>query len=145
MDLGKKVRMKFLHPVDGQSYTDPNNSSLVAQIVYDKTAFLLTGDVERLGEETVLRNGEDLKSHVMKIAHHGSNTSSIPQFIEKIDPDFAVISVGKNNRYSHPGDKTLELLESKGVQYYRTDRHGAVVFTSDGKRIRGNSLVKEQE
>lgn len=143
MTFKRGVRLEFLHPFTDQYYKSPNDSSLVFRISYGETAFLFTGDVEGEGEKLILGSGASLQSQVLKIAHHGSSTSSMEDFIRSVDPDFAVVSVGERNPYGHPGYKTLELLEEEGVQYYRTDMHGAVVFSTDGKVIQRDHMVKE--
>lgn len=119
--------------------SDYNNMSVVLKLTYGKTSFLFTGDAEKKSEELMLQNGFDLSADVLKMGHHGSSTSSSPDFFNAVSPRIAVISCGQNNSYGHPHRETISLLESSGTKYYRTDEDGTVVIYSDGKSI----FVKE--
>jgi beta-lactamase superfamily II metal-dependent hydrolase len=94
--------------------------------------------MEKNIEEQLLANGTDLKSHVVKIAHHGSDTSSSEEFLKKINPDIAVISVGKDNKFNHPNGRILNRLERLNLKIFRTDLHGGLNFVSDGVKIYKN-------
>lgn len=141
--LGPQLNGTFLSPGAHETFQNANDASLVLRIQYNAISFLLTGDVETAREEILIQRGERLESQVLKIAHHGSSSSSSVEFLEEVDPDYAVISVGENNSYGHPSYKVLELLDLKGVQYYRTDQRGAVIFTTNGKTLQVQTLVKE--
>lgn len=143
LSLGPKRNLTVLSPGAHEVFQDANNASLVLRLKYDEVSFLLTGDMEKAREEVLIRSGQILDSQVLKIPHHGSQTSSSAELLENVKPEFAVISVGKNNTYGHPAYKTLEQLELKRVQYYRTDQRGAVIFTTDGKTLQVQTLVKE--
>lgn len=125
--------VKFIGPA--ADFADDNENSLILRLEYGKTSFLFTGDVERLGEQALLDSGAKLKCDVLKVAHHGSYTSTSYQFLCNADPDIAVISCGKDNEYGHPHDVVLSRLKDAGVTVYRTDTMGTVVFFSDGEKI----------
>lgn len=128
------LKVNFVAPV-GSGYEDLNNWSAVTRIQYGGTAFLLTGDAEAQSEEEMLASGANLKADVLKVGHHGSSSSTTPAFLKAVAPKYAVISVGAGNDYGHPHKETLAKLRNAGVQVYRTDLDGTVVFTSDGKTI----------
>ncbi|KAB3530727.1 ComEC/Rec2 family competence protein [Alkaliphilus serpentinus] len=135
--LDPDISLSILAPLrDGNSL---NNWSVVARLVYDNKAFLFTGDAEIEVEEDLLATYEEvnLKSHLLKVGHHGSKTSTSKEFLDAVEPDIAVISLGKNNTYGFPHTETLEKLQNFHI--YRTDHHGTVVFYSDGKEIWTNT------
>jgi len=107
-----------------------NNVSVVGQLVYGQTEFLLTGDIEKEVEQRLLNQGWNLESDILKVAHHGSKTSSSYNFINAVNPQIAVISVGDNNRYKHPDSVVLEQL--KEFLLYRTDKNGDIKISTDG-------------
>jgi len=118
---------------------DVNNCSIVVKIVFGKISFLFPGDIEQEAEEILLNYGNLLRSDVLKIAHHGSQTSSTSAWLDQVQPQFAVISVGKNNRFNFPAPSVLKRLNQLGIQIIRTDLNGAAVFRTDGnvlERIR---------
>ena len=90
--------------------------------------FLFTGNLEEKGEKELLKNYPDLKVNVLKVGQHGSKTSSNPAFLEKLNPEITLISVGKNNRAKLPHQETLARLESIKSKIYRTDQQGAIRF-----------------
>ena len=114
---------------------DANNTSIVLRIDYGTTSFLFTGDAERDAEQTMLNAGANLNATVLKVGHHGSDTSTTYPFLREIAPQYAVISVGKANSYGHPTEDTLSRLRDADVKVYRTDLQGTVICTSDGKNV----------
>jgi competence protein ComEC len=109
-----------------------NDESLVLRIRHQGVTFLLPGDVEAAGEEALRASGADLRADVLKLAHHGSRTSSTPAFLDAVAPTHAVVSCGPENRYGHPHATTLAHLQ--GTHLLRTDRDGTIVFTvRDGR------------
>ncbi|WP_459996629.1 MBL fold metallo-hydrolase, partial [Paradesulfitobacterium aromaticivorans] len=124
----------FLAP-NSSSYSDTNNYSAVLKITYGSTSFLLTGDAAFDSENEMLRSGNSLKATLLKVGHHGSNTSTGDSFLKAVSPKYAVISVGAGNKYGHPAQATLDKLASAGVTVYRTDQAGTIVATSDGSTI----------
>ena len=118
-----------------QDYDDTNNTSIVLRVDFGETSFLFTGDMERSAEEDLLESGAWLEADVLKVGHHGSDTSTSYPFLREVDPDYAVISVGENNDYGHPSEDTLSRLRDDDVTVYRTDLQGDVVCTSDGTSL----------
>lgn len=109
-----------------------NNSSLVLKLTYGNNRFLFTGDAEKSEEDGIWTN---IKCDVLKVSHHGSDSSTTANFLKKVEPTYAVISVGIGNSYGHPDDTILKRLADKGVQTFRTDLQGTIVFSSDGTTI----------
>lgn len=112
-----------------------NNDSLVFRVSYGAHKFLLTGDMEKQVEARLLDENRIGRVDVLKVAHHGSRTSSIQPFIESAHPTFALISVGAGNSYHHPTTEVLERLRSGHTQVFRTDQSGLVSIRSDGKHL----------
>lgn len=111
-----------------------NNRSIITMVEKDGKRFLLTGDLEAKGERVLLKEGLNLKCDVLKVGHHGSNSSSSDDFLNSVKPQYAVISVGANNRYGHPHSKVLSSLGYYGAIIYRTDIDGNILFyVNDGK------------
>ena len=117
----------------GDETNDINDSSIVLKLTYGNNSFLLTGDATSNVEKTLLN--DNIKSDVLKVAHHGSNYSSTDEFLDVVSPKYAVISVGKNNSYNHPSNSTLKKLNDRNIKLYRTDLDGTIKFTSDGENI----------
>ena len=117
----------------GDETNDINDSSIVLKLTYGNNSFLLTGDATSNVEKTLLN--DNIKSDVLKVAHHGSNYSSTDEFLDVVSPKYAVISVGKNNSYNHPSNSTLKKLNDRNIKLYRTDLDGTIKFTSDGGNI----------
>lgn len=130
------ANIKVIYPGDDKS--NINDSSIVLKITYGKNSFLLTGDATSNVERKIYN--EDIKSDVLKVAHHGSSYSSTDVFLDKVKPYYAVISVGKNNIYNHPSNKTLEKLNKRNIKVYRTDLDGTIVFISDGDNLNVKAL-----
>lgn len=117
---------------DGE-YSNTNNYSVVMRMTVGNVSVLFTGDAESQSEERMLESGAQLKSDLLKIGHHGSDTSTSDQFLQAVSPKYAVISVGENNSYGHPSSQTLEKLS--GIELYRTDLMGTIIASTDGKEI----------
>lgn len=130
------ANIKVIYPGDDKS--NINDSSIVLKITYGKNSFLLTGDATSNVERKIYN--EDIKSDVLKVAHHGSSYSSTDVFLDRVKPYYAVISVGKNNIYNHPSNKTLEKLNKRNIKVYRTDLDGTIVFISDGDNLSVQTL-----
>jgi len=111
------------------SYSKPvNNVSVVGRLVYGDIEILLTGDIENKVENVLVK--QEIQSDILKLAHHGSKTSSIQSFINKVNPAIAVISVGEDNRYNHPNETVLERLKNSII--YRTDKNGDIQILTNG-------------
>ncbi len=126
------LKVEILSPVL-EEYDNLNDYSAVVKITYRDVSFLFTGDCETTAEEKLDMNA--VKSDVLKVGHHGSKTSSSPQFINAVKPKYAIVSVGENNSYGHPNDKVLNRLHSVGAKIYRTDEEGNITVTTDGTNI----------
>jgi len=114
---------------------NPNNMSIVLKITYGGTSFLFTGDAERALEQDILDVGYDISATVLKVGHHGSDTSTTYPFLREIMPTYAVISCGRNNQYGHPDDNLLSRLRDADVTVYRTDMQGTITCVSDGVTV----------
>ncbi|MHC1695658.1 MAG: MBL fold metallo-hydrolase [Eubacteriales bacterium] len=123
----------ILGPV--KNYSDVNNTSIVLRIVYGETSCLFAADAERESEADILASGYDLSSTVLKVGHHGSNSSTTYPFLREIMPQYAIISVEVDNTYGHPDDDTLSRLRDAGVTVFRTDMQGTITCASDGKKV----------
>lgn len=110
-----------------------NNTSIILKVTYKNNSFLFTGDAEREEEQTLLNTGL-LKADVLKVGHHGSDTSTSYPFLREVMPKYAVISVGSNS-YGHPSENVLSRLRDAGAQVYRTDLQGDIIMKSDGDNI----------
>jgi len=130
---GGAVSLTILHPFEnlaGKKASNTNNTSIIARLVFGQTSFLFTGDVCQSVEKDLLEGEAEVNSDVLKVGHHGSKTSSAPEFIEAVSPSVAVIQCGRDNPYGHPHPVTLESLA--GVEILRTDLKGRVRIASDG-------------
>ena len=114
------------------SYESLNNYSIVLKLTYKEKSFLFMGDAETLSEKEITG---DVEADVLKVGHHGSRTSTSQAFLNKVNPSYAVISVGLNNDYKHPHQEVLDRLEKKNIKIYRTDQNGDIIFTTDGYNI----------
>lgn len=120
---------------NSSKYDDLNDWSVVVKVTYGDTSFLLMGDAGHAAEDEILARGFDVTADVLKVGHHGSSTATSEQFLNKVNPEYAVISVGAGNDYGHPSADTMNLLEKKGIPVYRTDECGTIVASSDGQTI----------
>ena len=130
------AELTVLGPV--KSYPDPNNTSIVLKAVYGNTSFLFTGDMEKEAEADMLDywgSRVDWQADVLKVGHHGSDTSSGYRFLNEVMPTHGVISVGTGNDYGHPHKETLERLKQAGILVLRTDKLGHVIARSDGQTV----------
>ena len=116
-------------------YGRTNDSSIVTRIDYGETSFIITGDAEDWSEYMMIDAGYDLKADVLRVSHHGSSTGSTMEFLQAVQPEYAVISVGKDNGYGHPHKEVLERLDEIGAKVLRTDELGTIVFQSDGNTL----------
>ncbi len=115
--------------------TDLNNASVVVRVKFKGFALLLMGDVESKAEGRLLAEHRNLRSTVLKVAHHGSSDSTSNEFLQVVKPEYAIVSVGLGNPYEHPSPSTLRRLAAVGAQVFRTDANGTVVVSTDGRRV----------
>ena len=127
------AQVQILGPL--QSAVDSNNSSIVLKVSFGATSFLFTGDAERAEEQDLLNAGVNLQSTVLKVGHHGSDTSTSYPFLRAVAPQYAVISVGAGNSYGHPTEAVLSRLRDAGVTTFRTDMQGEITAVSDGQTV----------
>ncbi|MCA1318870.1 DNA internalization-related competence protein ComEC/Rec2 [Bacillus tianshenii] len=127
-----EASFQFLHP--SKVYKDKNDGSIVLYAEFGGLSWLFTGDIEAAGERDLIQRYPELKADVLKAAHHGSGTSSLAPFLDRLDPDYVLISAGRNNRFGHPHAEVLERIEGIGSMHYRTDEQGAIlyIFTQRG-------------
>ncbi len=114
-----------------------NNNSMVCKLVYNKFSMLFTGDIEEIAEKEILNkyiNLNILKSTILKVAHHGSKTSSIQEFLNAVRPKIALIGVGEENKFGHPSNITINNLKLINTQIYRTDKMGEIIIKTNGKK-----------
>lgn len=132
--LGKNAKCEIIAP-NSNTYEKTNDYSVILKLTYGDTKFLFTGDAEKVSEREVIYNEFDINCDVLKVGHHGSNSSSSPEFLKKITPKVAIISCGKNNNFDHPHKETLSNLKKFKCRIYRTDIEGTIILMSDGKNI----------
>ncbi len=123
-----------------------NNNSIVAKLNYKNFSMLFTGDIEEIAEKQILNEYKDsdvLESKVLKVAHHGSKSSSIQEFLDKVKPQIALIGVGKNNAFGHPSEKTLVNLKDINCKIYRTDLNGEIsIIVEHNGKIKIQKFIK---
>lgn len=138
------ARLTILGPIN--YYEDNNNNnSIVIRAVHGENSFVLTGDAELQEETDIMEAGVNLEATVLKVGHHGSNSSTSRFFLEKVDPKYAVISCGAGNKYGHPHKETLDYLDNYKVKVFRTDMEQTIIMKSDGKNLKistGNPSAK---
>lgn len=143
--IGRYSEFKILFPTSRLLSENPlNNNSIVAQFNYNNFKMLFTGDIEKLAEQQILKAEKaEIRADILKVAHHGSKTSSIPEFIKAVKPKIALIGVGKNNTFGHPNKQTIKNLENIKCRIYRTDIQGEIIIKIDQKgRMNVKSKLK---
>lgn len=142
LEIGE-AKAEVLAP-NSTSYEDLNNYSLVLRLIHGENAFLFTGDAEAVSEKEILQEEFTIVSDVLKVGHHGSSTSTTTAFLEEVKPDYAIISVGKDNSYGHPHQETLDNLIKQGIKIYRTDKQGTITITSDGQTLKFETTTDDK-
>lgn len=137
INFGQGAMAKILHPTL-PFQENVNNASIVMRLKYGNFSMMLTGDNEEEGEEQILElfPSSALASTILKAGHHGSRTSTSPEFLDAVNPKIAVISCGRRNKFRHPHGVTLNRLKVRGIKTYRTDLDGAITIRSDGEQIK---------
>ncbi len=118
---------------------DTNDASIVIKLTYGNTSFLFTGDAEFPENKAILDHGFDVRSNVLKLGHHGSRTSTNEDWLQRVQPQLGIISVGKDNSFGHPHPEVIDALAKLKIPYIRTDEHGTITVTSDGTTIHVSS------
>ena len=123
-----------------------NNNSIVANLVFNDFKILFTGDIEQIAEEAIIKKYKGtnkLKSSILKVAHHGSKTSTTEEFLNLVNPQIVLIGVGKDNKFNHPNTEIIERLQKNGSKIYRTDKNGEINIVIDRKmRINIKKIIK---
>jgi competence protein ComEC len=130
LEIEKELYFDVLWPEKEKNVAENsiNNNSLVLKLNYKQFNILFTGDIEKIAEEEIVKKykSKELKADILKIAHHGSKTSSIEKFIDLVSPQIALIGVGENNKFNHPNEEVIDRLEKKNIKIYRTDKNGEI-------------------
>jgi competence protein ComEC len=135
-DLGDGAELKILFPDRTLPQISPNYGSIVALLTYGEKSFLFTGDSpEAIENYLVSLDGNQLDIDVLKVGHHGSKTSSSEKFIQYTSPEYAIISLGQNNKYGHPHEQVLDILRASGAQILRTDKSGRITIKTNGTSL----------
>jgi len=130
LNLSEDIYFLILYPfenIQGQKEKYVNDTSVVAKLVFEENEIFLTGDISQKIEKQLVEEYNDLQSDILKVAHHGSKSSSCIEFIEAINPEVAVISVGENN-WGHPTEKVLQILKQFGISILITKEVGDIKF-----------------
>jgi competence protein ComEC len=136
--------MQALWPPPGdKDSSSGNNDSIVLHLKYGRVSLLLAGDIEQSAEASLFRSDSDRKADLLKVPHHGSKTSSTYQFLDKVDPAYAVISVGVRSRFGHPHPEVVSRCAERGVELFETGRDGMVTTHTDGCQLTIDSLLKD--
>lgn len=132
VDAGDGVVLDFLAPYNLDT-EESNDVSIVAKLSYGNFSAMLTGDAGMMIEQQLVRwYGDQLNSDILKAGHHGSRTSTTAQFVRSVSPEIGIISAGKNNRYGHPHQQVLSILEKADIEILATYDRGTITFQSDG-------------
>lgn len=134
IDLGNNTSITVFSPYN-EYYDNLNNYSPIIKIEYGSTSFLFTGDAETDVEKKLLNNGDDIRSDVLKIGHHGSSTSTSLSFLKKVNPIISIISVGENNEFNHPDKNVIDTLKKNNVLIFQTNINGSIILCSNGTNI----------
>ena len=128
--------LDLLHPIDAASTnlldTDKNDDSLVMKITYGEVDILVTGDIGKRAESRLIASGQDLRSEILKVPHHGSRTSSTVPFLDAVQPRYAIFSLGQGNRYQFPHTEVVARYQARGCLMSRTDEAGTITVRTDG-------------
>ena len=150
INIEKGLYIDILWPNEKDMIVDNwiNNNSLVFKLVYKDFSIMYTGDIEEEAEKAILEqysnNTNKLQANILKIAHHGSKTSTTENFLKTVSPKIALIGVGKNNTFGHPNKQVIERLKENGVKVYRTDTDGeiSIVVNRNGEIVNIQKFIK---
>ena len=140
-----EVAVDVLWPTPTANLDAPwrNNDGTVLRIRYGDQAFLFTADIEKEAERGILNQGTDLRSNVVKVAHHGSRTSSTEPFVVAADPSIAIISVGRTSIFGHPNKEVVDRWRASGAQVMTTGERGTISVVTDGKELKVSTFIQE--
>lgn len=139
---GVRIEVVFAPSLSVKGEESGNEASNVYRIVYGNASFLITGDLTKENEKLILEKGSNIHCTVLKVGHHGSNTSSSEEFLQAVAPHYAVICVGAGNSFGHPKAEVLERLRGQGAKVLRTDQDGEIKFSTDGKTMRVEKYIE---
>lgn len=134
LGLDDRMQIEMMGPVS-DSYSNLNDYSAVIRLKYGTMTFLFTGDAEKISEHEMIEEGYPLNAVVLNLGHHGSNTSTTDEFLAAVNPKYAVISSGKDNKYGHPDKDIIQKLEDNNIEYFNTQTDGTITATTNGKDI----------
>ncbi len=146
LDWGPGLEVEVLHPADPLDESEMNNASIVLRLAHGQVSFLLAGDIyTEGGEDAILEAAgsgviETVQSDVLKVAHHGSSTSTSTAWLAAVDPEWAAIEVGAGNPYGHPHGEVIARLMGRDIDIFRTDLNGTFFISTDGQELYYNSL-----
>lgn len=128
------LKVEVLAPKTVKLFNDPNNNSIVLKITYGEVSFLFTGDIEKSAGNEILYNCKEsqVSSVILKVPHHGSKSSPTEDFLDTVNPEVAVISCGRYNRFRHPHSSTIRKYNDFGIEIRRTDKEGTIFMSTDG-------------
>jgi len=129
------INMIVVSPLEGLMHANSNDYSIVLHMSHSSTSFLFTGDAEAPAEMQMLASGHSIRANVLNIGHHGSRTSTTEAFLDAVNPQIAVISLGANNQFGHPHRYVIERLTERGIKILRTDELGTIVISTDGANL----------
>jgi len=140
IDLGNGIKIEVLNPPASlwkETSHDVDNNGVLLRLTWGKVSFLFTADIREEAEFELIGQRTNVKSTVLKVAHHGSGTSTTSQFLAAVNPEVAVISVGADNTFGHPSPEVVERLVNRlgEANIYRTDEDGTIEFITDGERL----------
>ncbi|MEG0151958.1 MAG: MBL fold metallo-hydrolase [Cellulosilyticaceae bacterium] len=133
--FGENIKVEMLSPIK-EEYQDLNDYSIVMKVTNGEDSFIFTGDAEKEIEHELVAAGVVLQADVLKLGHHGSSTSSSLEFVEAVNPEYAIILSGVDNKYGHPHKETLDTLNTKGITYYDSQTSGDITMISSGDGIK---------
>jgi competence protein ComEC len=139
---GVKIEVLFPEADNSPQAVSDNNNSLVLRLTFGAKSFLLTGDIEKETENRLAQTPESLKADVVKVAHHGSRTSSIENFVKATKARFAVISVGRKSPFGHPHAEVVERWQDSGAKILKTGERGTISISTDGSDLQINTFLK---
>jgi len=134
--IEKELYLNFIWPDNSKLILENalNNNSIVCKLNYNNFSCIFTGDIEEIAEKQILKECKNnLNATILKVAHHGSKTSSTQEFIERVNPRIALIGVSKDNKFGHPNEEVVERLKSHGIKIYRTDQMGEITIIVNKK------------
>ncbi|NCB40457.1 MAG: MBL fold metallo-hydrolase [Erysipelotrichia bacterium] len=147
LEWGNELFVQVLNPdkpSNARAYSDVNNMSIALLIRYGKVQLMLAGDIEEDAEREIMKYGPAISSQILKVPHHGADTSDYMPFLQMVSPAVGVIMVGKNNSFKHPSPRAISHYERIGTKLYRTDRHGNIRLTIGGKNEKDFRFIVDQ-